>query len=289
MVHELYLWLTTPCPPYVRRMRYLYQIIAMRGRHLRNRESWQPHLEKTKQFILSSADRCSSHSSVVVLGSGLLLDFPLAELAERFDEVVLADIVHLPEVRKIIRPFPNVRLAQCDVTGSAEQLYRNVRESRRELPQGTPLFPETDGAGLLISLNLVSQLAAVPSDYVLREMPELEGEKLSGWCDAVREAHVKALRDLSCDVCLVADFAYTWRDRDGKVVEEGSTVGSMVFPKPERVWTWHIAPDNLVFPEPEQVWTWNIAPLGEIAKKWSKELTVGAWHLRKSAQPGTGR
>ncbi|KAF0178626.1 MAG: hypothetical protein FD164_2186 [Nitrospirae bacterium] len=269
MFHELYLWLTSPCPPYVRRMRYLYQIIAMRGRYLRHRESWHPHLEKTKQFILASAARCADHSSIVVLGSGLLLDFPLAELAERFDEVILADIVHLPEVQKTIRPYPNVRLAQCDVTGVAERIYQNVRQGRRELPQGSPFFPEADGAGLLISLNLVSQLAAVPSDYILREMPELQGEGLNAWCDNVREDHVEALRSLSCDVCLVADYAYTWRDRDGEVAEEGSTIG------------------NLVIPNPEQVWKWHIAPLGEVSKKWSKELTVGAWYLRKSTRPGT--
>lgn len=266
MLHEAYLWLTTPCPPYVRWMGYLYQIIAMRGRHLRHRESWRPHLERTRQFILSSAERCANRKRVVVLGSGLLLDFPLKQLSGMFEEVVLADIVHLPEVHRIIWPYPNVHLVQCDVTGIADKLYQNVRQNKRELPSGEPFFPEIDeNAGLLISLNLVSQLAAVPFDYVLRKMPELEGEGLNAWSDEVREAHVRALRQLSCDVCLVADYGYVWRDSGGKVIEEGSTIGS------------------IILPEPDQSWTWHLAPLGEISKEWAKELTVGAWHFSPKA------
>lgn len=272
MLHELYLWLTTPCPPYVRRMRYLYQIIAMRGRHLRHRDSWQPHLERTRQFIIDAAGRCSTNKRVVVLGSGLLLDFPLAELAERFDEVVLADIVHLPEVNKTIRPYPNVKLVQCDVTGVADRLYRNVQENRRVLPSGEPFFPAVDDStSLLVSLNLVSQLAAVPFDYVLRKLPELEGEGLSRWCTEIREAHVRALNTLPCDVCLVADYAFAWRDAEGTVVDSGSTVG------------------EIVFPEPEQVWTWHIAPMGEVSKQCAKELTVGAWYLRRERDLPKGR
>ncbi len=244
-------------------MRYLYQIIAMRGRYARRRKSWQPHLEMTRRFILASAERCANRCRVVVLGSGLLLDFPLAELAALFDEVVLADIVHLPEVRDKIKPYPNVRLAQCDVTGAAEELYKNCWLKTRELPQGTPFFPEVDAdAGMLISLNLVSQLSVVPFDYVTRKIPEFERDVLSAWCDEIRAAHVQSLREAPCDVCLVADYAYAWLDRDGKVVEEGSTIGS------------------LVFPEPEQVWTWHIAPHGEITRKWAKDLTVGAWYMR---------
>ncbi|HMK43100.1 MAG TPA: hypothetical protein VK445_03090 [Dissulfurispiraceae bacterium] len=265
MLRELLLWLTTPCPPYVRRMRYLYQLIAMHGRYRRNRSSWQQHLSRTRDFILSSTERCRSHERVVVLGSGLLLDIPLKELSARFRTVVLVDIVHLPEILKQITGYPNVRLVQCDIMGAAEALYDSIRRGKGVLPHAIPFFPEVDEeTGLLISLNVLSQLSAVPYDYVMRKMPNCDEDALVAWGNTVRSAHLQALEQSPADVCLITDYSYSWRSVAGELLEEGSTVG------------------NIALPVPAAFWTWHIAPIGEISKKWSKDLTVGAWFMSKS-------
>lgn len=264
MLRELITYFTTSCPPYVRRMGYLYQAIALRGRYVRRHRSWQPHLDNTQKFIIQCAERCHNREKAVVLGSGLLLDIPLEKLSKMFGEMVLADVIHLPEVCKRVKRFANVRLTQCDVTGIAEKLFQNVQSGFKELPVSVPSLPEIDeSTGLVISLNILSQLAAIPFDYVQKKMPLQDESVIDAWCDQMREAHYSALKALPCNVCLVADFEFVRKDSAGKVVEKGSTVG------------------GLALPAPDTAWTWEIAPLGEDSRDRAKGLHVGAWHIRR--------
>jgi len=138
MIFEFYNNVTTSCPQYVRHMDYLHEIIAMRNRHMRNQASWMPHLQNTRRFILSAAKRCQNRNKVVILGSGLLLDVPLLELTSMFREVVLADIVFLPEVRRAVKKNVNVTLLTLDMTSMVQKLYENVQRGIRELPEAAP-------------------------------------------------------------------------------------------------------------------------------------------------------
>lgn len=261
MLHEMVTWCITSCPSYVRRMEYLYQAIALRGRYRRRKHAWQPHLDAARSFILSVAERCVSRGRVVVLGSGLLLDVPIERLAEQFGEVVLVDIVHLPEIRRRVRAYPNVRLLQHDVTGVAKPLYENVRRGIQALPEVNAVIPEAGGdTGLVVSLNLISQLAAIPSYYVSKKMPNVSQDELDAWCNRIRAAHLDALAALSCDICVIADYAYVWSDAGGAAVEQGSTVG------------------DLALPEAGVKWEWHIAPFGEEPGGHAKTLSVAAWH-----------
>jgi len=226
MLYEFYTSLTTSCPAYVRHMDYLYEVIAMRGRALRNREAWQPHLDNTRAFVLAAAEKCEKRTIVVIFGAGLLLDVPLSELSTMFQEVHLLDIVFLPEVRRQARQYGNVRLIQHDTTNMAEALYTNVHQGIRDLPEPSPSLPESSTqAGLVVS-------------------------------------HYTFLQSLASPVCLVADYEYVKRDKEGIIVNRGSTIA------------------GLALPEPDASWTWHIAPLGESSPYVSKELNVGAWHLR---------
>jgi len=263
MLREIITSITTPCPQYVRRMEYLYQAIALRGRYRRRRAGWQPHLDKTKEFILAAAVKCRKQDKVMVLGSGLLLDVPIEALAEMFREVVLVDVVHLPEVHKRIKQYKNVRTLQGDITNVAEKLYWNVQQGQNELPLSEPSIPEADpNTSLVISLNILSQLSTIPQDYVRKKLPEHDEETIAAWCDQIHEAHYQALRALSSEVCLIADHEYVYKNKERNVIEQGSTVG------------------RVILPEPDASWWWEIAPLGSASRHSSKELHVGAWHLR---------
>ncbi|HEX9137184.1 MAG TPA: hypothetical protein VF905_09615 [Nitrospirota bacterium] len=263
MLSGLYTYLTTTCPQYVRHMAYLDEAIAMRGRYRRNGEAWRPHLEKTRRFILSVAEKCRNRNKAVVLGAGLLLDVPLDDLSSLFQEVVLVDIVFLPEVRSSIKQFGNVKLLQHDVTNMAKQLHENIRRGHRELPEAAPEAPEIDEkTGLVVSLNLLSQLWVVPRSYAIMNLSGLNEEQVDDWCRRTVESHYAFLRSMPCDVCLVADHEFVKRDQEGCIVSRGSTVS------------------GLVLPEPDASWTWNIVPMGESRQYLSKELYVGAWHLQ---------
>jgi uncharacterized UPF0146 family protein len=260
MLFELFTYLTTRCPQYARHMDYLYEAIAMRGRYKRNRAAWQPHLVNSRRFILSSVEKCRNRQKVVVLGAGLLLDVPLEELSSLFREVVLVDIVFLPEVRKSVKRFNNVALVQHDVTNMAEKLYSNIFHGLRDLPESMLKVATIDqNTDLVISLNIMSQLWVMPRAYALKKLARIDEELVDDWCKQIVASHYAYLRSLSCAVCLIADHEYVKRDKEGKVVSQGSTIF------------------DLVLPEPELSWTWNISPRNEESQYASKELVVGAW------------
>jgi hypothetical protein len=263
MLYELYTYVTTDCPQYVRHMDYLYEAIAMRSRHRRNRTAWQPHLERTRSAILSAVAHSANRNNIVILGSGLLLDVPLEELSSLFNEVVLIDIVFLPEVYKRIKRYTNVRLVQYDVTCMAQKLCENIGTGNPELPNGAPGVPDIDeSTGLVVSLNILSQLWVMPRAYALKKLRDLDEEQVDDWCRQITGSHYAFLKSLTCPVCLIADHEFVKRDLEGRVVNQGSTIA------------------DLTLPEAETFWTWNIVPLGEKDRFLSKELKVGVWQMR---------
>ncbi len=264
MLCDFYTYLTTNCPPYVRHLDYLREILAMRSRHQRQRTSWMPHLQNTRQFILSIANRCHDRNKVVILGSGLLLDVPLLELTSMFREVVLVDIVFLPEVRKAAKKYSNVKILPLDIANVAKKLFENIRLGICELPKATPplLSSLDEDIGLVVSLNLLSQLWVMPRAYALKKLPLLDEEELDDWCGQIVSSHYAFLQLLACSVCLIADFEFVKRDKTGHITSYGSTIF------------------NLRLPAPEESWTWNIIPIGESHGYPSKELKVGAWQMR---------
>ena len=262
MLLDLFTHLTTSCSPYVRRLGYLDETISMRRRARRYRTSWQPHLEKTRRFILTVAEKVHNRNKVVVLGSGLLLDVPLAELSRMFREVVLMDIVCLPEVRRQIKEYDNVSFIEHDVTNIAERLYANRLQGIPELPKVVPAPSDIcKDTGLVISLNILSQLWVVPRTYVSTQRPALPHDQVEDWCRQIVESHYASLASMSCDVCLVADHEFIKHDKGGSIISRASTLY------------------DLRLPDPDDSWTWNIAPAGNGPRSSSKELNVGAWHM----------
>jgi hypothetical protein len=263
MLYDLITSLTTPCSPYIRRMGYLSEAIEMRGRSQRRQAAWQPHLDNTLRFVLSSAEKCRSRNKAVILGSGLLLDVPLAELSSLFRDVVLLDVVCLPEVRRKVMDHRNTVFVEHDVTNVSELLYQNGQSNISELPEPASSLPGAcHDAGLVISLNILSQLWVVPRAYASQRMRGLDEYAVDEWCSRIVASHYAALSSLSCDVCLVADHGFVKRDKKGGVISQGSTVY------------------GLALPEPDASWTWNIAPIEKTSREFSKELIVGAWHIR---------
>jgi len=260
MLSELVTYLISDCEPYARRMGYLYEAIAMRGRYRRCRADWNAHLGRSRSVLLDAAVSCRIHGAAVILGSGLLLDVPLAQLSELFKEVVLVDIVHLPHVRRYARRFGNVRLLPYDVSTVAKRLFECIRSGGREPPEPTDAdLRLANATTMVVSLNLLSQLSVLPCRYALAHMPGLRQSDLETWCRRIVTSHHAALSRLDCDVCLISDYVYEKRRRDGEVFEKGSTI------------------HGLTLPAPYSAWTWRIAPPGELAYGYARELTVGAW------------
>ena len=258
MLSDLITSLTTPMSPALRGLGYLDEALDMRRRAGINRAAWQPHLDHTRRFVLSVAEKCRNRNKAVILGSGLLLDVPLAELSAHFSEVVLKDVVCFPEIRKQIRNFANVTFVEHDVTGVAEHLYRNKQHAMNQLPEVMP--PADDDAGLIVSLNILSQLWVVPRAFAARNLRGLAADQVDDWCRQLVASHYEWLCTRPGDVCLIADHAFIKRDHHGTVISRDTTVY------------------GLALPPPDASWAWNIVPPGKDARSASKELLVGAWH-----------
>jgi hypothetical protein len=142
------------------------------NRYLRERSNWEPHLQRTKEFIEGSFN--NEHiRSVAILGSGWLLDVPLEAMSDRFDRLYLVDIRHPPQIRKRVENMKNVDLIEKDLTGgAAEQLWRSIQnwpghdpDKLLEAISFSPPLEQVPFDGV-VSVNLLNQLDIILCDYL---------------------------------------------------------------------------------------------------------------------------
>lgn len=173
----------------IRRMGFMRDQSGIMNRYLREKGSWEPHLEKSREFIRTSfLDR--SLESVAVLGSGWLLDVPLDDLRKRFRKVWLVDIFHPPQIVKKVASHENVELIEADLTGGAIEHLWQMHKTRtlqtlEEGPGGLPLKNPLPRLmqDAIISVNLLNQL-----DILLCEFLEKQGYRSATALNQLRRA-----------------------------------------------------------------------------------------------------
>lgn len=232
MLVEALEYLITPCPPWARRLGYLTQAVGLRARHRRLRARWRPHLEACRSFILETMAAAPGRGRAVVLGSGLLLDVPVAALAAEFREVILVDAVHLVPERLRARRWPHVRMIAADVTGA-------VAAPAGMLP---PPGPPAGLAGLdcdfVVSANMLSQL---PLALLARPGAALDAVARTAFARGLIERHLDHLRELAPLACLIADRESLILDGD-TVIDREDLLSGAILPAPGREWWWELAP-----------------------------------------------
>ncbi|MCX8069531.1 MAG: hypothetical protein N2738_03410, partial [Thermodesulfovibrionales bacterium] len=186
-----------------------------------------------------------------------LLDLPLRELSNSFEEVILVDIIHMQSVKDAVSIFNNVKTIVADITGVAERLYNKKPKPEGNLPQSEPNFPFCDDdCSLVISLNILSQLPIIPTHYLRRNLNWEETEKLLSWSNDLMLSHYNKLKNLHCPVCIITDWEMIFVDKKGNEIDRQITVP-------------FLAKIN-----PDFQWRWSLAPLGIESKKYSVELSV---------------
>ncbi|MDD2916197.1 MAG: hypothetical protein PHP70_12865 [Gallionella sp.] len=246
MLTEWLTYLTTDCSTQARRLGYLRESIGIRSRYRRCKPAWQAHLENSRSALLDSLHACHSFRTALVFGSGLLLDIPLADLAKRFENVWLVDIVHLPEVRRAARRYANVRCISLDVTGFLDRLDA-ISVNNLDLPTPT-IFLADQAVDWVASVNLLSQLPLLPQDWLRKSFPEINEAVLEEWGTRLMRQHLDYLAAFAAPACLIADMEQTTYGQDGDVVEQADFAAKL----------------GLVQQTLAQ-WRWDIAPPGEIA------------------------
>lgn len=243
-------WLTywrTVCPPQARKLGYLRESIGIRSRYRRCRTAWRPHLENSRAALLESLSACRDSRIALVLGSGLLLDVPLAQLAARFEQVWLVDLIHLPETLRAARRHPNVRCLSRDVTGFLEK-RDDLAPGRLDLPMPRHFLDEPE-IDWIASVNLLSQLPLLPLAWLRRRFPGAAEDEWIGWEEKLMRQHLDYLAAFGKPACLLADAEQTTCRSGGEILERndfGALLGC--WGRPLAGWRWDIAPAGEIAP-----------------------------------------
>ena len=244
MIREALTYLTTPCPWYLRRLGHLSEIIAIAARHRRCQADWATHLAATKAVVEHAVAQAPGRGRAVVLGSGLLVDIPLAALAAAFADVVLVDLIHLRTTRRIARNFDNVRLIAADVTGVLEALVRNSPA----LPPPAATLGIDGKADLVVSANLLSQLPIAPIAWLdrlrQRGAPVTE-DAIVAYGRALIDDHLTLLARQAGTVALITDVErlnLPPGQPDAQPLDREDALLGARLPATGCSWIWRIAP-----------------------------------------------
>jgi len=131
-------------------------------RYLHQQENWMQHLTQTRSFIQQKLANIDAHS-VAVLGSGWLLDIPVEFLLQKFRQIYLVDVAHPPQMVKKWANYTAIEFLELDITARFHLLQHHSYEHI------TPHWPFN--ADVVISANLLSQLAELPLDYFDKGLP----------------------------------------------------------------------------------------------------------------------
>lgn len=212
---------------------YMRSSVGLWSRAGRCRRAWAAHEENCKAFILETMAGMKERRTAVVLGSGLLRDVPVEALAEKFDTVVLVDLVHLASVRTWLKAkrLRNIRLISRDLSGFDDAMAGKVSEPLAFLRQ----VPYLD---LVVSANILSQIGVGAKRRLDAEHDPRRDEIL----ETLVRGHLDGLAALPCKVALLTDTTYTVTDRGGKILEAADLLCRVPAPEAKRSWTWPVAP-----------------------------------------------
>ena len=157
---------------------------VVRGTAPETRIYWQSHLMTSRQRILQAADLADGTDVATVLGTGVGMEIPLAELARRFERLILVDLdgrsmLHgLRQVPSELRA--KVDLKVMDVTSFAGPLIEQIEQAVEMSSTSEEAFdrfgvildglragdpPNLPKSDLVVSSLLLSEIPRYPFSY----------------------------------------------------------------------------------------------------------------------------
>lgn len=210
-------------------------------RHLNQGTGWESHLNKCKCFINKSIELYKPEK-VTVLGSGWLLELPLEEMLDKVNKICLIDIVHPPEVRRQVVNMKNVELITEDITGG---LIDEIWQITNRLPffrklkslSGIviPEYKATEDPGMVISLNILTQLETLPVRRLLKRSSLGEPELIS-FRKEIQDKHLDFLKRHKS--LLITDVTEIFTDKSGTTSEKMTLLTDLPKSADREDWTW---------------------------------------------------
>ncbi len=188
--------------------------------HINQQGGWENHEEHCRGFIIKALEFYKPEK-VTVYGSGWLLELPLAELVERTGRICLVDIVHPPDVISQIRSYKNIELIEQDVTGgliaevwqkTGKYSFFNKLHSLEDII--VPEYKPDGDPGMVISLNLLTQLESLLIDFLKKRTKIKDGEAAL-FRAKIQKKHIDFLMKYSS--VLITDYAEVITTRSGSI------------------------------------------------------------------------
>lgn len=262
MLYESLEFFLTPTTPLARKYGFLYSSIALKHRYERCKKIWLPHLKSCQDLFIETAASLPQKKSVVILGSAHLHEIPVHLLLHNFEQITLVDIVHPLKHHWLAKRNSRVKLVTQDLTEALQHLEKinsldELHKLNKELA-AKDLFHFS--ADLIVSANVLSQLALLPIDALERKLKrELTIEEKDQICADFAQTHLKNLTACEGKKLIYADREVIYKDPQGEVTYRGHY------------------PVNFKEYKKLKEWTWLLAPLGEASKKYSVEMKIEAY------------
>ena len=207
---------------WLKRMGYKTDQEGIIRRFLNEDGAWNSHIKNTKDVIIEQSEQIQEKKTVLVLGSGWLLDIPIDFLCKTFTNVVLTDIFHPKEIVKKYSKYTNIVWLQCDLTGIAENVFAIGRKGSKNFNdelKKVKIYPPALNvkANYVISANILSQLDELIIDY-LKKYQEIDTEILAGFRRKIQEKHLDFLKKSKS--VLITDIEELYFNRDAELVEQ---------------------------------------------------------------------
>lgn len=230
----------------LRRMGFRSESRGLFDRYINVEGAWEEHLERTRGFI-ARVVQGRKFDNMAVLGSGWLLDVPLELLAQISGHVRLYDAIHPPQVIHRLRGFPNVTAVSADITGGVlKNTFQAVREYRKHRIVWTPEqicsgdFKPEPVPDFVISLNLLSQIGVMITDYLVKYIP-LAREETDRLNILLQQSHLRMLPPGKS--CLVTDIIEKNTDLENGTPEMTALIGfSLPDAASKETWEWQFDP-----------------------------------------------
>jgi hypothetical protein len=210
-------------------------------RHLNQEGGWDDHLEHCRNLILRTME-LSHPEKVTVLGSGWLLELPLAEMAERTGKVCLTDIVHPPDVITQVSSLKNVEVRELDITGGLiEEVWNKTRKNSflKKLKSLSNItvneYIPLEDPGMVISLNIITQLETLLLKY-LKGRSDIVEEEIKGFRSKIQKKHIDFLKKHRS--LLITDYEETFINRSGDHQTQQTLITELPPFRYREEWTW---------------------------------------------------
>lgn len=172
----------------------------VRGTAPETRLYWRSHLERSRERILRAANLAAHREVATVLGAGAGSELPLAELAGRFDRLVLVDLDG-PSMLRSLRQIPRrlrsrVDLKIVDVTSFASGLIESTARAVESSSSAAESFqrlgrildglqarepPDLPPSDLVVSSLLLSEIPRYPFSFAAQAVEDRFGVAIQTW------------------------------------------------------------------------------------------------------------